>query len=229
MAEEEPQDAAAEAFEALRAEVAQVRAALEGLGPVLGGTKGPDYSPTLGAMAKSLEKIEGHPALQYTPDRYGLDVRAATEATRRDFEGEVQLARNAILRASQDVERFAGSLRTREQQQTWLIRAGAGGVVAGAVLWAMFSGPLARALPASWHLPEKTAARTLGLDRWQAGQQLMASARPQDWRRLAWAGNLERDNREALQACRDRPKSRGPVRCMITVQAEGDGFGTAPR
>lgn len=43
----EPQDAAAEAFEALRAEVAQLTAALEGL-----PTTAPDYTPTLAAIAQ---------------------------------------------------------------------------------------------------------------------------------------------------------------------------------
>jgi hypothetical protein len=53
MAEDEAQDhsgadAAAEAFEALRIEVTQLRVVLEGL-----PTAAPDYSPTLAAIAQS--------------------------------------------------------------------------------------------------------------------------------------------------------------------------------
>lgn len=63
MAQEEPEDAAAEAFEALRAEVIQLRAGVESLSAAIQGQASPDYTPTLGAIAKSLAAVEGHPAL----------------------------------------------------------------------------------------------------------------------------------------------------------------------
>lgn len=218
MAEEEPQDAAAEAFEALRAEVAQVRAALEGLGPLLRDTQGPDYSPTLGAMAKTLEQIESHPALRYTPDRYGFDVRAATESVRRSFEEDGQRALNVIWQASRDVSRFAGELRAREQQRTWLIRAGAGGVVVGAVLWALFSGPIARRLPTSWHVPETMAAATLGMSRWDAGEHLQRTGDPRSWNGVAIAYALWRTNSKELEGCaRAATKSGKAERCTVTL------------
>ncbi len=71
----EPQDAAAEAFEALRAEVAQLRTALEGL-----PTTAPDYSPNLAAIAQSLAAMDAHPALRLTPDALASQVRQASEA-----------------------------------------------------------------------------------------------------------------------------------------------------
>ena len=55
----------AAAFDALRAEVAQLRAALEGL-----PTTAPDYSPTLADIAESLEVMEEHPALRLTPESF---------------------------------------------------------------------------------------------------------------------------------------------------------------
>ncbi len=74
----EPQDAAAEAFEALRAEVAQLRAVLEDL-----PTTAPDYSPTLAAIAQSLAAMEAHPALRLTPDALASQVRQASGVNRR--------------------------------------------------------------------------------------------------------------------------------------------------
>ena len=72
----EPRDAAAEAFEALRAEVAQLRTALERLAP-------PDYSPTLAAIAQSLAAMEAHPALRLTPQDLASQVRQASEAAQQ--------------------------------------------------------------------------------------------------------------------------------------------------
>ena len=218
MAEVEPQDAAAEAFEALRAEVAQVRAALEQLGPVIENVKGPDYSPPLGAMAKTLENIEGHPALRYTPHLYGSEVRAATEGVRRSFEEDGHRALNVIWQASRDMSRFTGELRAREQQRTWLIRAGAGGLVVGAVLWALLSGPIARRLPASWHVPETMAAATLWMNRWDAGEHLQRTADPRAWNGVAIAYQLWRTNSEELEGCaRAATKSGKAERCTVTL------------
>lgn len=58
-------DDPAAAFEALRAEVAALRASLDG-----DGRAAPDYAPTLGKMAAALAKIEAHPALQLTPEAF---------------------------------------------------------------------------------------------------------------------------------------------------------------
>lgn len=47
-------------------------------------------------------------------------------------------------------------------QRDRLIWAGSGGVFAGCLLWAILPGPVARALPESWRMPEKIATRALG-------------------------------------------------------------------
>ena len=68
-------DDATRAFEDLRAEVVVLRRAVEALGPALKENRAPDYSLTLGQIAKAqaamgarLEAMEGHPALQLTPE-----------------------------------------------------------------------------------------------------------------------------------------------------------------
>ena len=92
------------------------------------------------------------------------------------------------------------------------------GAVAGVIVWVCFSGPIARALPAGWSVPERMAAATLRLDRWGAGARLMASASQQGWARLAAASDLERENRTALDDCRKTAERTGKAqRCSVTV------------
>ena len=93
MSEDEPQDAAAEAFEAFRAEVAQLRTVLDGL-----PTTAPDYSPTLAASAQSLASMEAHPALRLTPDALASQVRQASEAAQQQGRRELANAARAVAR-----------------------------------------------------------------------------------------------------------------------------------
>ena len=224
MAEDESEDPAAAAFEALRGEVAQLRESLEALPTTFKVKAPPDYAPTLGAIAKSLAATEAHPAMRLTPQSHATQMQAATEALRSRVEDDLRRAVTAIAHASSDINRFAGDLRTRHEQRRWLIVAGAGGMAAGALLWVLVSGPIARALPESWHVPEKMAAATLRLDRWDAGMQLMRSASPQSWARLAQAAELERANRKALDDCREAVAKTGKAqRCAITLTALPNG------
>lgn len=48
---------------------------------------------------------------------------------------------------------------------------------------AILPGAVARSLPVSWAVSERIAARMLGVDMWQAGQQMMAKADPGRFRR----------------------------------------------
>src|SRR3954449_12736222 len=116
-------DDATRAFEDLRAEVVVLRRAVEALGPALKENRAPDYSLTLGQIAKAqatvcehLAAMEGQPALQLTPETFGARVeRAVTEASRqvlRDAEGTAR----AISGANQEAQAMLGSARTREAQ-----------------------------------------------------------------------------------------------------------------
>jgi hypothetical protein len=207
----EPQDAAAEAFEALREEVAQLRAVLEGL-PVTA----PDYSPTLAAIAQSLAAMEAHPALRLTPDALASQVRQASEAAQQQGRRELANAVQRVDAAGSDLERLAERQRTGREQVRQVAIMTAVGAVAGVIVWVCFSGPIARALPAGWSVPERMAAATLHLDRWAAGAQLMQSANPQGWVHIAEGAKLERENRAALEACwRAAEKAGRSQRCTI--------------
>src|SRR5215212_3157633 len=89
--EDEQLDDATRAFEDLRAEVVVLRRAVEALGSALKENRAPDYSLTLGQIAKTqaaigahLEAMEGHPALRLTPAASGEQVGpAVVEASRK--------------------------------------------------------------------------------------------------------------------------------------------------
>jgi hypothetical protein len=211
--DEETQDAAAEAFEALRAEVAQLRAALEGL-----PTTAPDYSPTLAAIAQSLAAMEAHPALRLTPQDFASQVRQASETTQQQSRRELANAVQRVDAAGAELERLAEHQRAgREQVRQVAIMTGVG-AVAGIIVWVCLSGPIARALPAGWSAPERMAAATLHLDRWAAGAQLMQSDNPQGWAQIVAGAKLERENPAALEACRSTATRTGKAqRCLVNV------------
>ena len=211
----EPQDAAAEAFEALRAEVAQLRAVLEGL-----PTTAPDYSPTLAAIAQSLATMEAHPALRLTPDALASQVRQASEAAQQQGRRELANAVQRVDAAGAVMERLAERQRTGREQVRQVAIMTAVGAAAGVIVWVCFSGPIARALPAGWSVPERMAAATLRLDRWEAGARLMQTANPLGWARLVQASEIEQANRTALEECRTAAARTGrPQRCSISLTA----------
>ena len=184
MAQEQAEDAAADAFESLRAEVTQLRAGIEGLSAAIHGQTSSDYAPTLGALAKSLTAIEAHPALQIAPESLAYRLREATELATQQGRRELGTAVQRVATAGADLERLAAGWRTgREQARQVAIMTGVGAVV-GVIVWVCFSGPIARSLPAGWSVPERMAAATMRLDRWEAGERLMRNADPEVWDQL---------------------------------------------
>lgn len=182
--------------------------------------KAPDYSETLAAILYGLKKMESHPAMQLTPERFNSQAKEAAEALRRVIEPDLRHAVAAVDHASRDVARFAGELRSREAQRKAVLYAGAGGFVVGVVLWAIVAGPLARLLPQSWQIPEKMAAATLHLDRWEAGSRLMQSADPPSWKTVLAGAQLWRDNRPALEGClKAAEKMQKAETCKVVVAA----------
>ena len=188
-------DDPAAAFEALRSEVAALRASLgDGDGRVA-----PDYAPTLGKMAATLAKIEAHPALQLTPEAFAYQVRQARDAAQQQGSRDMSAAIQRVDAAGAGLERLTERQRTGREQVRQVAIMTAVGAVAGVIVWVCLSGPIARALPASWSVPERMAAATLRLDRWDAGARLMQSDNPQGWAQVGVGAKLERENRPALE------------------------------
>lgn len=219
MDEPEPQeepgapDEAAEAFEALRQEVHELRRFA-----VAAVQQRPDYTPTLSAVAASLGKIEMHPALQLTPQGHAQQLRAVQEAAQRQGEHALASATSRVSNTASELARTMDQARTADRQNRRLLQVGGAGLILGAALWTGLSGPIARTLPASWSVPEKMAAATMHEDPATAGQHMIESVNPQEWAESLAAIRLFRANREPLAACQRKARSGGaPTRCTISV------------
>jgi hypothetical protein len=120
--------------------------------------------------------------------------------------------------AGAGLERLAERQRTGREQVRQVAIMTAVGAVAGVIVWVCFSGPIARALPAGWSVPERMAAATLNLGRWDAGAQLMRTADPASWNGLLVASGLERENHAKLEICRKVVLKAGrPQTCPIVL------------
>lgn len=221
MSDDEP--SATEAFEQLRAEVALLRRAIEGLATATVDTAAPDYSPTLAGLRKAIDGVgervaalAGDPPV--TSNQMAAGIAAVAAHARNEGQRELAQAKGALEKAVRDLVQAAGAVRAVRTDRRRLVVAAVGGVVAGIGLWTSLSGPIARALPENWQAPERLAAATLGLPRWDAGRRLMARADASSWRDLADAGALVRANAKAIQECQKRSARRGRgTTCEISV------------
>lgn len=72
--------------------------------------------------------------------------------------------------------------------------------------------------PASWRWPERMAARTLDMPRWEAGQRMMQSADAAQFRAIVAADKIVTANRETIEGCsKAANRARATVRCTIKV------------
>jgi hypothetical protein len=219
MEEEQEHDGAgdpAQAFEALRAEVAALRQAIEAVTE----RQAPDYSPDLGRITQAvngvidgLEAIEAHPAVRMTPDQFGQ----AMTRTGRELMNEVA---QKYDRARQDAERerhqlagMIGTMRGKRDQVFWLAA-----VFVGTFVFTLFASPvLLGELPFGWNT--NAAATVMQADRWDAGSALMQAASPQGWQDLVAASVLVHANQDTLAACQQAADNDGKDRqCRIMVK-----------
>ena len=220
-------DPAAEAFARLEGELALMRRAVQHLAAERADIVIPDYGPTLidiakrmGAISESMKGMAGHPAMQMTPDSIGNRIAAAAEAARRSDQDRISQARNDLNHAAQEMRSVTAHARTAAEQRRQLYRVAGGALLAGILLWSFLPGTIARAMPESWHWPERMAARMVGApSRWDAGARLMQSDSPEAWNALVQAADIQRDNRDAIDACRrTAATSQQPARCTVKIR-----------
>lgn len=162
-------DATAQAFDELRGEVSLTRRAVEGL--TAARERVPDYSVTLGTLNQALDaavaalaRIEASPAVRLSPAALTAEIVNAGAAARVDDAKLVHETREAMQRAIGRVDGIVERGQAADRQLRQRVWSAAAGAVAGMLFWAVLPGAVARALPASWHVPEWMAARTLGID-----------------------------------------------------------------
>ena len=220
-------DPAAEAFARLEGEMALMRRAVQHLAAERADIVIPDYGATLtdlakrmGAISESLKGMAGHPAMQMTPDSIGQRIAAAAEAARRSDQDRITQARGDLSHAAQEMRSVTAHARTAAEQRRQLYQVAGGALLAGILLWSFLPGTIARAMPESWHWPERMAARMVGASsRWGTGARMMKSDSPEAWNALVQAAEIQRDNRDAIDACRkSAATSQQPVRCTVKIR-----------
>jgi hypothetical protein len=218
--EQNEEDGAARAFSELRAEVTVMRRAVEGLPAIIDALEPPDYAPSFGAIAKTLEAttarlaaIEEHPALKLTPDQYGSAMRRAGADVVAPAARALRDETDAIGRTEQRLAAIVGQAKDRQAQNRAVRQALAIGIAAGFVLFPIVAG----FAPGGSFL---SAWTTGNADRWQAGIDLMRLGDPAGAATLAAAMRLVNANAEALRACEDAAKKVGKEqKCTISLAA----------
>lgn len=220
--EDHERDAAAEAFEGVRGELALLRRAIEGIAARDDRPEPPDYGETLGQITKlanaTLQRAEFM--------RKAIEEEAVARQVANRITGAVAEDRQAVKTAAgelHDATRalhgVAASARRGDEQNRWLVRAAIGGIVVGMIVWAVFAGIVARAVPTSWQWPEKMAARSLAMPMWEGGQRMMRTAAPEAFANIAAGDRIVTANRGTMEGCQKRAdKSRNTTTCTIRVE-----------
>lgn len=222
--EDHERDAAAEAFEGVRGELALLRRAIEGIAARDDRPEPPDYGETLGQITKlanaTLQRAEFM--------RKAIEEEAVARQVANRITGAVAEDRQAVKTAAGELrdatralQSVTVSARRGDEQNKWLGVAAIGGIVVGMIVWAVFAGIVARSVPTGWQWPERMAARTLDMPMWEGGQRMMRTAAPDAFANIAAGDRIVTANRLVLEACQKRAnKEREPVRCTLNV--EGD-------
>ena len=185
----------------------------------------PDYTATLGHMANAIAKtaeglkaLQSSPALELTPDELSRKIaRASVEMREGEREG-MRRASELLRSAAGELSRWIDTARVASVQNLRLIQVGAAAFVGGVLLWSMLPGIIARSVPASWHWPERMAARTLRRDMWHAGERMMEITDPQWWKLPLTASHTTPENLAAIEHCAAAASKTGKAkRCMITI------------
>ncbi len=223
----EPLDPAVEAFSRLEGEIALMRRAVENLATEKANIDIPDYGSTLKEMAqhldaaaKGLRTIASKPAMDLTPETMAQRIEQAARSARQSDREQITAAENRYDHAVHELTKVVASAKTAAEQQYRLKWAGGGGVLAGCLLWAIVPGPIARALPDSWHMPEKIATRVLREPSiWEAGVRLLRVGSPNAWRAISDAAEMRHHNQKAMDVCERRAsRSKQPVRCTVEIR-----------
>lgn len=224
--EAEAVDEATRAFEDLRTEIAGLRQVVEALGPAIATGRAPDYSPTLGAIAKTLhaatlriDAIAKHTGANLATEIARREIARIYDESLRPARLDLERSTREVLDAVHLVNGAVAKVRTGRAQRVWVLRSSAIGLAAGLVAFPLLLHPVARLLPASWGIPERMATSALGRQGWDAGALLMQADSPAGWQRIMEAEAIVRVGGEELQACQGAAmRAAKDQRCTITVK-----------
>jgi Family of unknown function (DUF6118) len=215
---------AAQAFEALRAEVALQRRAVEVLGDALEGQAPPDLSIDIARIVKGqvqlleamqeLQKLQYHPVLRMTPAEHGQAIINAGADAVRETAGQLRQATQSLENEGRRLASLVGAGAAKGRQRQVLLWMAGAALAVGLLL----SPVLVRSLPVA--LSSHVAAFLVKEDRWHAGEALMKLANPGQWPGVIEAVRLTRASEAALTGCRSQAAKTGrEQRCTIVVPA----------
>lgn len=221
-------DPATKAFARLEGEMAMVRHTVQNMARERADIVIPDYTATLGLMADQLERVSdsltaigNKPAMKLTPETITDQIAHAAEGSRRYDSDQLMKAQNYHRQATAEIHALVGRARTIEEQNRKLQHMAGAGLLAGILLWAILPGAIARAMPESWHWPERMARKAIGEPTIvEAGIQLIRSQNPEAWDELADAHRILSENRETLEQCAAKAReAEQSISCSIKLEA----------
>ncbi|MCP3736260.1 DUF6118 family protein [Sphingomonas sp. RP10(2022)] len=221
--EDHERDAAAEAFEGVRGELALLRRAIEGIAARDDRPEPPDYGETLGQITKLANATFQRAEFM----RKAIEEEAVARQVANRIAGAVAEDRQAVKSAAGELRDATRALqgvtvsaRRGDEQNKWLGVSAIGGIVVGMIVWAVFAGIVASSVPTGWQWPERMAARTLDMPMWEGGQRMMRTAAPDAFANIAAGDRIVTANRTAVERCqRAATKTGKPVQCTIRIES----------
>jgi hypothetical protein len=223
-------DPAAKAFIEMRNAVAGMTMAVNKMAGEWNALEIPDYTETLGKMAtnfetlaEEVEELSSKPALELTPEALAKQIAAASAVARKVEQQELASAAATFVKLGSEMAGFLASARTENEQNKWVLGFGGLCLAFGLIAATVLPGPIYRAMPESWHWPEKSAANVLDLNMWEAGERLQAVADPKRWEVRTAIEAATVNSRESITVClRAIARTPKPVQCHISLRRNGN-------
>jgi Family of unknown function (DUF6118) len=224
--EVEQADSATQAFTDMRDKIAGLTRAVDSMAGEWKALEIPDYGETLGKMAtkfetlaKELEELAAKPALELTPEALAKQIAAAGAVARKVEQESLASATTTFVKLASELTGFVASARTENEQNKWVLGFGGLCLTFGLVAASVLPGPIYRAMPESWHWPEKRAASVLDRDMWEAGERLQATANYKRWAVRSDFERMTESSSERVAAClRAVAKAQAPTNCDIVLK-----------
>jgi len=162
--------------------------------------------------SKSLTWLVNRPSMQTTPEALTNQIVMAGDQARKHDRETIMEAARTLAQATRDIQEHVARASEASLQNRRLRQVGLGTVSAGVMVGLLV------AVGALHLVPEHGATWILGLDRWKAGQRLMASANSESWSEFEYAASLPEHNRQAILARKaESDRKKLSQQCRIVV------------